>query len=149
MTVSYDTTAHRMDSTRIVLPFPPEDAPHLRQEMDIYVRFMRQLRSVPCSQDEIKILVAIQSVADMLAISDAFVARVLVDLGLRAPRLSFPESYLEHVDASLMRSTYHVCAASPALLELKQHWNSIGEDRLAAFRRVYPSLTEGLFTPAS
>lgn len=147
MTVSYDCTAHRIDGNRIVLPFPPEDAPHLRQEMDIYVRFMRQLRSVPCSQDDIKILIAIQSVADMASLGDAFVARVLVDLGLRAPRLSFPESYLEHADASLMRSNYHVCAASPSLIALKDHWNAIGEDRLAAFRRVYPSLTEGLFTP--
>ncbi|MDD3021603.1 MAG: hypothetical protein PHX61_11600 [Alphaproteobacteria bacterium] len=130
----------------IYLPFPPED-PHeaAKTEMEIYARFMRHLRTVPCSRQEIQILTAMQFVADMMVLDDAYVAKVLVDLGLRAPRLAFPEMYLEFVDAALMRDGYEIGSANRDMVELKMHWDAIGEDRLVAFRRAYPTLTEGIF----
>jgi len=131
-----------------MLPFPPEDRIETRTDMEIYARFMRHLRMVPSSREEIKILSSIQFVADMMAESDALVAKTLVDLGLRAPRVAFPETYLEHADQALMREAHDICSAGPALRDLKSHWDIIGEDRLAAFRRVYPTLTEGLYVSA-
>lgn len=131
---------------KIVLPFPPQDTLEARVEMDVYARFMRHLRSVPSSREEIRVLSSIQFVADMMVLSDALVAKMLVDMGLRAPRVSFPETYLEHADQALMRDVHEIGSANEALRDLKSHWDKIGEDRLAAFRRVYPTLTEGLFT---
>ena len=117
---------------KVKLPMPPEMSE--RQEMEIYARFMRHLRCVPNSRSAIKVLSAAQFTADMLACSDAHVAKVLVDLGLRAPRAAFSADFLRFADQSLMRSGWEVGGPSSALLELQTFWNSIGEDRFAAFQ---------------
>lgn len=124
--------------TRIVLPLPPQGT----MEMDVYVRFMRHLRHVPNSRMDIKILSAIQFTADMIDVGDALVAKMMVEAGLRAPRSAFPAAYLEHVDRSLMRTGWDVGAPCAATLALKTHWDQIGEDRFAAFRRDYPRVQE-------
>lgn len=123
---------------RFILPLPPEGT----MEMDIYVRFMRHLRHVPNSRMDIKILSAIQFTADMTDVGDALVAKILVETGLRAPRSAFPASYLEHADRSLMRSGWDVGGPCAATIDLKSHWDDIGEDRFAAFRRDYPRVQE-------
>jgi hypothetical protein len=120
----------------IVLPLPPTEKEAV-SEMEIYARFMRHLRMVPNSRSEIKVLSAIQFTADMMDLGDALVAKTLVDLGLRAPRRAMPAAYLDHVDRSLMRSGWDVGGPSPSSLELKSHWDMIGEDPFAAFRREY------------
>lgn len=133
----------------LTLPLPPEDPCGLqRMEMDVYARFMRHVRTVPCSRPEIQVLAAIQFVADMMNLEDADVTRILVDLGLRAPRLAFPEAYLEFADMALMREVHQIGMASVSLHALKAHWDEIGEDRFVAFRRYYPTLTEGLHSHA-
>lgn len=108
------------------------------QEMEIYVFFMRHLRLVPNSRMEIKILSAIQFTADLLGCSDAHVSRVLVDLGLRAPRMAFPADFLSYADAALMRSGWEVGGPSAALLALKKFWDVNGEDKFTAFCSEYP-----------
>jgi hypothetical protein len=128
----------------IILPLPPEDmkatykAPYPqtegRAEMEIYARFMRHLRLVPNSKEEIKVLSAIQFTADMLDISDALIAKTLVDLGLRAPRSSFPAEYLDFIDKTLLRSGWQVGGPTASSAELKAHWDEIGEDKFAAYR---------------
>ncbi len=122
--------------TTMVLPLPPTEK-EATSEMEIYARFMRHLRMVPNSRAEIKILSAIQFTADMTDVGDALIAKTLVDLGLRAPRRAFPASYLDHVDRSLMRSGWEVGGPSASTLALKEHWDGIGEDPFAAFRREY------------
>ncbi|MCK6419206.1 MAG: hypothetical protein L6Q57_09840, partial [Alphaproteobacteria bacterium] len=82
----------------------------------------------------IKILSAIQFTADMADTSDAQVSKLLVDWGLRAPRLAFPADFLKFTDAALMRAAGAHDAAGPSLRELKIHWDTIGEDRLAPYR---------------
>lgn len=87
-------------SGSVRLPLPPM-SPKLfetEREMEIYVRFMRSFREGVSSRMEIRILNAIQFVADMTDSDDAGVATVLVHLGLKAPRDAFPASYLESVD---------------------------------------------------
>ncbi len=121
----------------IVLPLPPVMAAE-GDEMALYARFMRHLRHVPNSRMEIKILSAIQFTADMLDHSDAHVAKLLVDLGLRAPRMAFPADFLKYADDSLMRTGWEVGGPSQGINELKTHWDKIGEDKFAAFRGDYP-----------
>lgn len=134
---------------RVVLPVPEiRDMNHAdaRHEMEIYTRFMRHLRNVANSRMEIKILTSIQFVADMMDLPDSQVAKTLVDLGLRAPRIALPSDYLDHADACLMRDDWEIGAANSALKSLQNHWGRIGEDRFAAFRRFYPTLAENIFS---
>lgn len=122
------------------LPLPParEDS----AEMETYARFMRHLRHVPNSRNEIKILSAIQFTADMQGLSDAHVAKILIDLGLRAPRVAFPAEFLSYADQALMRERWALGGPSSGLLELQSFWSSIGEDKFAAFKGDYPLLSE-------
>lgn len=126
----------------IVLPSPPECCGV--EEVALYARFMKHLRHVPNSRAAIKVLSAMQFTADMLEYSDAHVAKILVELGLRAPRLAFPADFLEFADNSLMRSPWDVGAPSEALQELKAHWDTTGEDKFAAFKRRYSLLDEAV-----
>jgi len=137
---------NNFEGNNIVLPFPPTDM-NASFEMEIYARFMRHLRTVPTSRPDIRVLAATQYVADMMNIEDSEVANVLVGLGLRAPRMSFPEAFLLAADNSLMREVHEVGFANPPMQELQSHWYKTGEDKFAAFRRCYPSLAEGMFTP--
>jgi hypothetical protein len=74
----------------------------------------------------------------MLDLSDAHVAKILVDLGLRAPRLAFPCQFLEYADAALMRLGWRIGGPNLELLELRQYW-------LRYHREGYDN--EGLFSP--
>lgn len=127
-------------SNQIELPLPPNKDQHA--EMEAYARFMQHLRNVPNRRMEIKVLSAIQFTADMMDYTDAQIAKMMVDCGLRAGRAAFPADYLDFADASLMRSGWDVGAPSAGLLALKEHWNAIGEDKFAAFRREYSLLSE-------
>lgn len=138
------TTRQSVSNDNIALPLPPEKS--CRVEMDLYARFMRHLRCVPTSRMEIKILSAIQFTADMLDLSDAHVSKVLVDLGLRAPRMAFPADFLRHIDQALLREGYEVGAPSPAMKTLKDYWDHIGEDKFAAFRGPYAVVEDSVFT---
>jgi hypothetical protein len=130
-------TVSNQDKT--VLPVLPAFLPHT-DERDFYFRFMRHLRNVPTSRMEIKILSAIQFTADMLGHSDAHVAKVLVEFGLRAPRMAFPADFLRFADWALMRSGWEVGCPSKALLELKAWWGMNGEESFAAFQGDYETL---------
>ncbi len=136
----------RENVENIVLPLPPEEGLGMSamksEDLEIYTRFIRYHGNVPNSRKVIKVLSAIQFTADILGYSDAHVAKVLIELGLRAPRMAFPASFLEYADAALMRSGWEVGGPSPALLELRDFWNAIGEDRFAGFKRGYSLLDE-------
>lgn len=114
---------------RILWPLPPENTDE-RFEMEVYARFMRHLRYVPCGRPEIKVLSSIHFVADLLGCSDAHIAKILVDLGLRAPRIAFPSCFLDFTDIALSRKDWELGTAGPGLKELKTHWESLGEDKI-------------------
>jgi len=135
---------HTRNDERIALPLPPcgAEGSACREEMAIYARFMRHLRHVPNGRLEIKILSAIQFAADMLGYSDARIAKLLVDCGLRAPRIAFPADFLEFADQALMRSGWQVGGPGTALLALKAHWDAIGEDKFAGFKKRYSVLED-------
>ncbi|MBL8638085.1 MAG: hypothetical protein JNN09_06275 [Alphaproteobacteria bacterium] len=137
---------NKLETEKVILPMPPLSR-EARYEMDVYARFMRHLRCVPSSRMEIKVLSAVQYVADMMDAADGEIAKTLVDLGLRAPRMAFPVEYIDFVDNALMREDWEVGSASASIKELQAHWGRIGEDRLAGFRRYYPALAENFLAP--
>lgn len=130
---------------RIILPFPPEDDVASSDKMDIYARFMRHLRCVANSREDIRVLSAIQFVADMMDRDDAEIASVLVELGLRAPRMAFPERYLDFIDRCYLRATYRAMDATGAVDHLRFFWSEIGEDQLAPFKRDVSVVDTGYF----
>lgn len=125
----------------VVLPLPPQ-LPADGDDMMLYARFMRHLRNVPNSRMEIKVLSAIQFTADILGHSDAHVAKLLVDLGLRAPRMAFPADFLKYANQALMRTGWEVGAPTHGLIALQNHWNRTGEDKFAAFKVEHTLLDE-------
>src|SRR5690606_22898871 len=106
----------------VFMPLPPLD-PADPLELEVYARFMRHVRLVPNSRTDIKVLSAIQFTSDMMDLNDAIVSKMLADMGLRAPRRAFPESYLDHVDQSLMRSGWEVGAPSASSIDMKRFWD--------------------------
>lgn len=117
----------------IHLPLPPED--HKTSEMEIYARFMRHLRLMPKGSAEIRVLSAIQFTSDMLDINEALVSKVLVALGLLAPRGAFPSEYVNFVNKSMSRTGWHIGAPTKEMTNLIFHWDKIGGDKFAAYRQ--------------
>lgn len=145
MTIEYPLKSNdNLTDSRFEFPCPSSEMAGNDIELEIYARFMRHLRHVPNSRMEIKVLSSIQFTADMMDLNDALVAKTLVDMGLRAPRRGLPVAFLDHVDAAVMRTGWEVGGPSASVIDLKNHWDAIGEDRFAAFRKSY-ALREPLF----
>ncbi|MEM7650545.1 MAG: hypothetical protein AAF204_00490 [Pseudomonadota bacterium] len=134
-------TQDQIKESTVLLPIAPENPEDA--DMGIYARFMQHLRCVPNSRMDIKVLSAIQFTADMMDYSDAHISKILVEFGLRAPRMAFPAEFLSFADQSLIRDGWAVGGPSKALKELQTFWYQHGEDRFAAFKGDYPLLEEG------
>lgn len=115
-------------ATRIILPCLPESAGGIERE--IHLAFFKSFREGPHRRMETRILTAIHRAADVTDNSDAYVSRVLVDMGLMAPRLAYPGDFLDHVDATLLRDR-PLRTVPPAYLALTAHWAAIGEEGYA------------------
>ena len=123
---------------QIILPRLPEHFSKMSDEEAIYKHFMRHLQAVPTSKVSIKVLSSIQFTADFLGYSDAHVTKVLVDLGLRAPREALPAEFLDYTDIAIPRGYWAAGGASLAVLALADHWRKIGEDPFVSVKRVFP-----------
>lgn len=151
-TVTIRTGLNSDTRQAIILPLPPSPTMggEIRFEMEVYARFMRHLRNVPNSRMEIKILAAIQFTADMLDITEALVAKTLVDLGLLAPRKAFPGSFLDFCDNMMLRastkqfSDEHT-SLPQAVSVLKGHWDSTEENRFGPLPVHYGVFNEGQY----
>lgn len=116
------------------------------EHREIYLRFMKHIRHVPVSRMEIKILSAIQFTADMMDSSDAHIAKELVEMGLRAPRLAFPNGFLDYADRALMRCGWDIGAPSDAIIELRDYWFfEKPQMQLGSFRHVHAVVKEDVF----
>lgn len=115
-------------ATRIILPCLPESAGQVERE--IHLAFFKSFRDGPNRRMETRILTAIHRAADVTDNSDAYVSRVLVDMGLMAPRLAYPADFLDHVDATLLRDR-PLRSVPAAYLALTSHWAAIGEEGYA------------------
>jgi hypothetical protein len=133
---------------RVILPQRPAGGEE-SFEADVYNRFMRNLRQVPNSRLEIKILSAIQFTADLVDHGDALIAKTLVDMGLRAPRQAFPLSFLDFADKSLARRQWDIGSCPPSsVLSLRRHWDSIGEERTAQIAPNFEMFSAGPYARA-
>ncbi len=113
------------------------------EHREIYLRFMGHIRHVPVSRAEIKILSSIQFTADMTDNSDAYISNVLIDMGLRAPRLAFPNAFLDYADKALLRRGWDIGAPSRALEELSDIWlHEKPQATLGSFRHVHSVVEE-------
>lgn len=129
------TATNGHETARVILPLPPSASEDDKFEMDVYARFMRHLRMVPNSNLDMKVLSAIQFTADAMDCSEAMIAKVLVDLGLRAPRRAFPMAFLEFADRSQRRASWDQGAAPEAVMILDHHWTQIGEACFVSMKR--------------
>ncbi len=123
--------ASRVNAPTIVLPYLSEKTGV--NEREIYMSFIHAFREAPHRRMEVRILTAILRAADATDNSDAYIARVLVDMGLQAPRLAFPGDFLDHVEATLLRDR-PLQTVPASYVALARHWAAIGED-LYAFSR--------------
>ncbi|MGH1456910.1 MAG: hypothetical protein ACRBDI_09030 [Alphaproteobacteria bacterium] len=133
-----------LNDKNITLPYL-ELTQAISEDRALYLRFMGHLRHVPVSRAEIKILSSIQFTADMTDNSDAYIASVLVEMGLRAPRLAFPNSFLDFADRTLMRRDWDVGAPSDGLMALQEYWfNQISshEKPSGDFRQLHSVVRE-------
>ncbi len=138
MPKNYKTKDHHEPDAfdNVFLPLPPlDDADHL--DLEIYARFMRHFRLIPSAKIEIKILSAIQFTADMVDITDALVSKTLADMGLRAPRKAFPETYLEHVDRTVAMSGWEAGGPTASSIDMKRFWDDIGEDVFTGYSKEH------------
>lgn len=120
-----------------------------RFDHEIIQIFHQNFRLSQPSRDEIKILSSIHKVADITGQSDAFITKILVDHGLRAPRLAFPQDFLDHVDQSYLRSEEgRFSCLSKAYQNLIEVWTEYGENPFAFIEREYPRLTLPKFLSA-
>ena len=76
----------------VVLPLCPSSGRPF--ETGVYRHFMKNFRQFPDTAAEIRVLTSIQAAAAAMGISPALAAKTLVDIGLRAPRMAFPFSFL-------------------------------------------------------
>lgn len=106
-------------------PLPPTAFSQWADEMDIYVRFMRQVRTSAYTKAEHKIFSGIQVAGAATHRDDAHVAMMLIDLGLRAPRGAFPAEFLCRIDAAITRAGQVESALSTAVADLLEHWQRI------------------------
>lgn len=134
----YDTELFKQ--AFIELPVPACDGD--KDTLSVYAKFMSHLRHVPNNRPAIKVLSAIQFTADMKGYSDANVSKILVDLGLRAPRAAYPAEFLNYADEALLRSGWDVGGPNQALLELRGFWDRLGEDKFPSARKSYSLLDE-------
>ena len=128
------------------ITLPQLDVLHACSEhKEIYLRFMGHMRRVPVNRVEIKVLSSIQFTADMMDCSDASIAKTLVDMGLRAPRLAFPNAFLDFIDRAMMRRGWDVGAPSAGMLALQEQWFKYTPQEelpLSSFRHVHAVVTE-------
>lgn len=115
------------ETTNMHMPLPPcvdADLEKQKFEMAVYARFMRHLRHGGRKNETVKVLEAIRFVADLMDHSDAHIAKVLTELGMRAPRAAYPQAFLDFADHAMVCSVWQLGAADSDLKALHNYWNS-------------------------
>ena len=136
-------------SVSIKIHFPVFHASMDANEKEIIQIFMQSQRDVPHVRAEAKILSAIYKTADLVGTSDAYIAKILVDYGLRAPRLAFPVNFLDHIDNTMIRSEQAgFSLLSKSYKKLINYWTAIGEQPLEFARNPVPAYTVSSYITA-
>lgn len=121
----------RRPITAVVMPSLHYSGRTDETSREIYMAFVTALRQSPQRHIERRVLCAIHKAADATGHSDAYITRVLVDMGLRAPRLALPADFLDHADTNLLATHRFLKAAPESYQDLATHWSALGEDAYA------------------
>lgn len=133
----------------IKIHFPVFQASMNANDKEIVQIFMQSQRDVPHAREEAKILSAIYKTADLVGTSDAYIAKILVDFGLRAPRLAFPADFLDHIDNTMIRSEQAgFSLLSKSYKKLINYWTAIGENPLEFAKNPVPAYTVSSYISA-
>jgi hypothetical protein len=75
-----------------------------------------------------KILSSIEKVAYVTGHGDAYISKILVGHGLRAPRIAFPQDYVEHVDQVIGNMNFNITTGLSSGCEgIIEFWETIGD----------------------
>lgn len=77
------------------MPVPPQEG---TQDSQFYQTFVRSMNRVSVKKATDRIKQAIERTADACDTSPAYIARILVEYGLRAPRHVFPNDFISFID---------------------------------------------------
>lgn len=77
------------------MPVPPQEG---TQDSEFYQTFVRSMNRVSVKKATDRIRQAIERTADACDTSPAYIARILVEYGLRAPRHVFPNDFTSFID---------------------------------------------------
>lgn len=114
------------DHMDIHLPLPPcvdDNLDNHNFEMAVYAGFMRHLRHAERKSWAVRVLEAIRFVADLMDYSDAHIAKVLTELGMRAPRAAYPQAFLDFADHAMLCNAWQLGAPDSDLKALHNYWN--------------------------
>jgi|GEM_PF-2098744 len=102
-----------------------------KEIIHIFLQFQSDMAYFHVDTD-IKILSAIHKTANLVGVGDTYIAKVLVDFGLCAPRSAFPEDFLDHIDNIRIRSEQvGVSLLSESYKKLVHYWTMTGEEPVA------------------
>lgn len=82
---------------------PHKDMNLSRQDYEIIQIFLNCLQLTSQIRFEGKVLSSIYRTADITNNSDAYIAKILVENGLRASRRAFPDEFLRYIDKALLK----------------------------------------------
>ena len=117
-------TDHSMTELKhimITMPMPPNVAD--RTAFDYYQCFIRHMNNTPFPDDADKVADAIDRTANDTDSSPAYVARLLVGQGLRAPKSSFPDDFIYYVDGHIKRHNTPMSPVNDDIAELVNGWD--------------------------
>lgn len=101
------------------MPVPPAEG---SQAFDYYQQFVREMNKSYETQTGIRIKQSIARAAERLNTSPAYMARVLVEYGLRAPRHVFPNEFIVHVEQQNRSTVMQHFQLSGGVSELGLFW---------------------------
>lgn len=128
------------DLSDYILPISP--AARDSFESQLCQTFLRQLRQAYAGRMSVKVLSSIRYTSEAMIASEAHIAKILVDYGLRAPRAAFPKSFLDYADHSIKKQPNSKEAARYSCRELYEHWLNIGD--YSGFSKAYSHATDTL-----
>ena len=111
-----------------IVALPHFDKVKASDEREIIQIFLSAWTHGRYADDKQNVLHAIYKTADLTGNSDAFIAKTLVDNGLKAQRDSFPQEFLRHVDyLTLGRDQGVLAHITRSYQSLIQFWEALDE----------------------
>ena len=89
---------------------------------EYYPEFIKNLRDIGRGSKSDKVKAAIKLTAETLHISPEFVARCLVEIGVRAPKSAFPRNFVAFINGRKDKSIWEQDSLTTAQRDLLNSW---------------------------